>query len=140
MKHIIVLIFLTSRIFSQSSNLDMQLFEVKIMKDTLSQQNNYNLFVEINIQNIQAAKSITLSILSQSGSLVEEIGSFDFKKHSAGFYYIESLDHQKITVMSNKISYMKLINSSIYNNSYIIKLDYKSTQELVKSITKSISR
>jgi hypothetical protein len=114
--------------------------DITVKADT-AKNSTHRLFFNVSSQNISLGKTMTLSILNKEGVVLEKIGTFTFKKHDAGFYYLENSDHLKLSVMGNAIYFAHPIASDIYDTCYQISMEYNSSKDRTKkSLTQLITK
>jgi hypothetical protein len=118
----------------------VSLSEITASQDTISGPANYNLGFQVTFSSLATTQSIGITLLDATGNQLTSLGNYVLVSGPNNFYYLNSSQNEKKSVMGNKASFLNVVSTSMYNSANSVKLSATMSDGSVQTFTKTLSK
>jgi hypothetical protein len=119
---------------------NVSLSAVTVSTDTVIGAGKHKLNFKITINNAATVQAVNLFLINSSGVTIASLGNYSVLHHANNFYYLQSSDNEKKTIMNKDIFFMKIVDDPIYNSCGDLKLQIIDNNGLIRTLTTTVPR
>lgn len=139
----IMLAFFTAHVNAQTPTIDtsnVSLSTVTVSTDTVIGAGKHKLNFKLTINTATTVQSINLFLINSSGVTIASLGNYSVLHHANNFYYLQSTDNEKKTIMNKDVFFMKIVDDAIYNTCSDLKLQIIDSNGLIRTLATTVPR